>query len=670
MTLTGSIQEFLRDIIVARTSLDVLPEFVATSDFDWLAYLKKNLHIVSFPVGFDVDVLQKNSIFFAVHINYGPILIRQNTGISNSECRILSLSSGKEYVTNLEQNKLFNCQYLQESFAIDEAVTETSLKRFLLNPVQHLSRLMVFFQVLRTMLSSLLFISNFAVLAYVVPSQNMQALQSIGWFIVFVIVLLMLVIYLTERTRIIMDSIVEVRTETLRFSLLLSMQPAYILSHGAIYVDQMCSALSQVGRASIEARSGVILAFMIIPVMALMYIRLPLYLFISTLSIILTSLAIQTYLKLRYKKLDKKLQEAQMVVDTNLKLGIANFKRLDFYGAVSSFLVNWIEANEWTNKLQARVSAGAHLEDEIGAFLKDLTLVIAMLVLTVLIAKTDTPLPISAVFIMLYLVQQINNTIPIGFMAFLKVIEVKNALNNSTDLLNTIEKNQLIQRPSITNIKMRINFEDLVLPHGCCFLAYPKGLSMDIKGKGVIKVNGESGCGKTTFLKCILGFSEPESGFVKVFGENPIHFSSKERQYVFSYADQHVQLLPGTIRENLCMLNSSKQSNKTLWEILDCVEMFDVVSALPGGLDTPIEETLGNFSLGERQRMVLAQCLAKKSKVLVLDEAMSAIAEDMEIRIFNNIRPLVDQIYLVSHRVHMDQFADLTIDLGKEEYDA
>ena len=60
----------------------------------------------------------------------------------------------------------------------------------------------------------------------------------------------------------------------------------------------------------------------------------------------------------------------------------------------------------------------------------------------------------------------------------------------------------------------------------------------------------------------------------------------------------------------------------------------------------------------------------KKSKILILDEAMSALSEDMEIRIFNNIKPLVEQIYFVSHRVHMDQFADLIIDVGKVEHNA
>ena len=670
MISTDSIQEFLKDMIVARTSLDILPQSVVTSDFDWVVYLRKNLHLIAFPVRFDVDFLQNRSLFFAEHIDYGPILVRRNAGISNNECRILSLSSGKEYVTNLENSHVSNSQYLQESFVIEGAVTESSLKRFILRPIRHLSSLMVFFQVLRTMLGSLLFISNFAVLAYVVPSQNLQALKSIGWLIIAVVISLILVIFLTERTRVIMDSIIEERTEILKFSLFLSVQPAYMLSRGATYVDEMCEVVSQIGRATIEARSAVILAFMILPIMGLMYIRLPFYLFISTLMIILTSMVIQTYLKLRYQKFDINLQEAQMGVDVSLKLGIANFKRLDFYGAVPSFLINWLEAKEWASKFQVRVSAGTHLVDEIGIFFKDLTLIAAMLVLSILIAKTDIPITISGAFIMLYLVQQINNNVPMAFMAFLKVLAIKKNLTDSTDLLNAIEKNSQIQRPSISSIEMKLSFEEFVLPHTCKFLAYPKGLTMEIKGNRVIKINGESGSGKTTFLKSILGFSEPKSGIVKVFGENPMHFSSKERQYVFSYADQQVHLLPGTIRENLNMLNASIHKNKNLWEILDRVEMLEVVSALPGGLDTPIEETLGSFSLGERQRMVLAQCLAKKSKILILDEAMSALSEDMEIRIFNNIKPLVEQIYFVSHRVHMDQFADLIIDVGKVEHNA
>ena len=93
-----------------------------------------------------------------------------------------------------------------------------------------------------------------------------------------VVISLILVIFLTERTRVIMDSIIEERTEILKCSLFLSVQPAYMLSRGATNVDEMCEVVSQIGRATLEARSAVGLAFMILPIMGLMYIRLPFYL--------------------------------------------------------------------------------------------------------------------------------------------------------------------------------------------------------------------------------------------------------------------------------------------------------------------------------------------------------------------------------------------------------
>ena len=80
-------------------------------------------------------------------------------------------------------------------------------------------------------------------------------------------------------------------------------------------------------------------------------------------------------------------------------------------------------------------------------------------------------------------------------------------------------------------------------------------------------------------------------------------------------------------------------------------------------LDTLVSDGGTNFSTGERQRIALAQCLAKGSSVLVLDEAMSGLTEQMEGEIFRNIIPLFGQVYFVSHREQMGKISDAVIRL-------
>ena len=144
---------------------------------------------------------------------------------------------------------------------------------------------------------------------------------------------------------------------------------------------------------------------------------------------------------------------------------------------------------------------------------------------------------------------------------------------------------------------------------------------------------------------------------------DPVSFSQDERRRIFSYIDQNTQLLPGTIRDNLSVYSSIGNSDRSLWEILERVQLQDMVKSLPMELDTLVSDGGTNFSTGERQRIALAQCLAKGSSVLVLDEAMSGLTEQMEGEIFRNIIPLFGQVYFVSHREQMGKISDAVIRL-------
>ena len=142
--------------------------------------------------------------------------------------------------------------------------------------------------------------------------------------------------------------------------------------------------------------------------------------------------------------------------------------------------------------------------------------------------------------------------------------------------------------------------------------------------KGSVSASlGETGAGKTTIIRLLLGLVTPQEGAV----EWEVH--DKRYPYGFlgraaiAYVPQGNTLLSGTIRENLLLANSGateEEMNEALF-----VAAADFVFALPRGLDTACHEFGGGLSEGQAQRICIARALLRPCPILVFDESTSAL---------------------------------------------
>lgn len=133
---------------------------------------------------------------------------------------------------------------------------------------------------------------------------------------------------------------------------------------------------------------------------------------------------------------------------------------------------------------------------------------------------------------------------------------------------------------------------------------------------------GESGVGKSTILHILLGFGDFE-------GDVVIHVNGKSLCYAdldvsrlradFGYLSQTAPLLPISIAQNLRLAKPSA-SREELVGVLKDVELWEVISKLPKGLDTVLAERGGGLSGGQGQRLAIAQLLLQDAKVWLLDE--------------------------------------------------
>lgn len=171
---------------------------------------------------------------------------------------------------------------------------------------------------------------------------------------------------------------------------------------------------------------------------------------------------------------------------------------------------------------------------------------------------------------------------------------------------------------------------------------------------------GPSGEGKTTLLKLLLGIMPVTEGRLfleSADGEN-INISDSTRRFC-SYVPQGINIFSGTIRENLTMVKEDA-TDEDLCSVIKAAAIDTLVSSLPEGLDTMINERGGNFSQGQLQRMAIARALLKDSKILIMDEATSALDVNTEKKVLEGV--MVSNpariCIITTHRASMLKYCD------------
>ena len=178
-----------------------------------------------------------------------------------------------------------------------------------------------------------------------------------------------------------------------------------------------------------------------------------------------------------------------------------------------------------------------------------------------------------------------------------------------------------------------------------------KDLSLRIKANSSIALVGESGSGKSTIIKLIMGLIKYESGQLLIDGKEIKDLNLNSFYDKVSYVSQEAPIFDGTLRENLVF--DKKISDNKIKEVLKLVCLENFYEKLETGLDTELGEKGIRMSGGERQRVALARLFFDDSKIIILDEATSAMDNVTEKEVMKN---LVDElkdrtIIIIAHRL-------------------
>lgn len=260
---------------------------------------------------------------------------------------------------------------------------------------------------------------------------------------------------------------------------------------------------------------------------------------------------------------------------------------------------------------------------------------------------------------------QLSNQVQAPFMSISKIITGLFGAIASVERIMEIEnldEEQQLKEENITNIS-EIRFENITYKYDKENVL--NNVSFSINKGDFAVIAGESGVGKTTIFRILLGLIDKQNGNTNIIFENDksVEISVATRKY-FSYVPQGNIIFSGTIRENLCFTDCNI-SDEEIEKATKCACIFDFINELPMKFDTIIGERGVGLSEGQGQRIAIARAILNKSPILLLDEATSALDNATEIQILNNIKKLdyLTACVIVSHRENAFKIFDKIINV-------
>ena len=189
-------------------------------------------------------------------------------------------------------------------------------------------------------------------------------------------------------------------------------------------------------------------------------------------------------------------------------------------------------------------------------------------------------------------------------------------------------------------------------------------LSLKIKPGQYVAIVGETGCGKSTLMRILLGFEKPQKGAVYYNGKdlNTIDLKSLRRR--IGVVMQNGKLFQGDIFSNIT-ISAPHLTVDQAWEAAEMAGIAEDIRSMPMGMHTVISEGGGGISGGQRQRLMIARAIAPKPKILMFDEATSALDNLTQKTVSDALEKLKCTRIVIAHRLSTIRACDRIIFLEK-----
>ena len=194
-----------------------------------------------------------------------------------------------------------------------------------------------------------------------------------------------------------------------------------------------------------------------------------------------------------------------------------------------------------------------------------------------------------------------------------------------------------------------------------CYAEAPvlDGLDALFPAGKITAIVGESGAGKTTLARTLLGFIRPQAGQILVNGQNLAEIAPEAWWQALAWVPQNPRLFHGSIADNL-RLGAPEADDAALREAATRARALEFIETLPGKFDADVGEAGTKLSGGQIQRLALARAYLKNPRLLILDEATANLDMESEQLVLDAIAEVARgrTVIVIAHRLAMAARAD------------
>lgn len=189
-------------------------------------------------------------------------------------------------------------------------------------------------------------------------------------------------------------------------------------------------------------------------------------------------------------------------------------------------------------------------------------------------------------------------------------------------------------------------------------------LSLKIRPGQYVAIVGQTGCGKSTLMRLMLGFESPHKGAVYYDGKDLAQMDLKSLRRNIGVVMQNGKLFQGDIFSNIT-ISAPWLTMDDAWRAAELSGIAEDIRHMPMGMHTLVSEGSGGMSGGQRQRLMIARAIAPKPKILMFDEATSALDNLTQKTVSESLDRLKCTRIVIAHRLSTIKQCDRIVVLDK-----
>lgn len=420
---------------------------------------------------------------------------------------------------------------------------------------------------------------------------------------------------------------------------------------------------NQFGFKCVNAFSYILIGFLASPVFSLFAIVAAVLFIVLTKSV-----------SARINKLSKSISSKSLSLSKWFSISYSNYKYIVSTQNVNLFRLPFDKYNSLISKDEASAGFWLALKKSMAEPVF-ISIILAVLYINLVILKSSS----TSLIISIILFYRGINSLVGTQTSWNNLLLFSGFLENVSNELNLLSLNS---RENTSRFQSVENIEDIVFSK--VSYSYPltgdqlvlDNLSFTLKRNTISAFVGSSGSGKTTIVDILTGILKPKSGFVYI-NNGKADLSSidlaKWRSSI-GYVDQRSNLFDDTIAANIALENIDLGSfdpslHDKLCSVLKACNIYDFVKSLPNGYMTKVGDNGSLLSGGQIQRILIAREVFKNPKILILDEATSAIDSLSERAVIDTLSCLKASmtIIVIAHKLASLRYSDqiLFVNNGK-----